>query len=131
MVNIRPVLAAAVLSCLLLPTVNVFAAPSRAALPKLKVSGNHRFLVREDGQPFFYLADTAWELLHRLNREEAAMYLHTRAQQGFTVVQAVALGELEGLTDPNPYGKIPLIDKDPAKPAITPGANPKKGHLHT
>ena len=31
-------------------------------LPRLKVSENHRFLVQEDGKPFFYLADTAWEL---------------------------------------------------------------------
>ena len=31
----------------------------------LKVSPNHRFLVRADGTPFFWLADTAWELFHR------------------------------------------------------------------
>ena len=64
-----------------------------------------------DGKPFFYLADTAWELFHRLNRKEAAEYLDTRAAQGFTVVQAVALAELDGITDPNAYGKLPLIDK--------------------
>ena len=29
---------------------------------KLKVSENHRFLQHEDGTPFFYLGDTAWEL---------------------------------------------------------------------
>ena len=40
-------------------------------LPRLKVSENQRFLVKEDGKPFFYLGDTAWELFHRLNREEA------------------------------------------------------------
>ena len=32
---------------------------------RLKVSENQRFLVHEDGTPFFYLGDTAWELLHR------------------------------------------------------------------
>lgn len=68
-------------------------------LPKLKVSPDHRFIVKDDGQPFFYLADTAWELLHRLNRQEAAEYLRTRAQQGYTV----ALAELDGITDPNAY----------------------------
>ncbi len=36
---------------------------------KLRVSENKRFLVHEDGTPFFWLGDTAWELLHRLNRE--------------------------------------------------------------
>ena len=39
---------------------------SRRPLPRLKVSDNHRFLVTEDGRPFFYLGDTAWELFHRL-----------------------------------------------------------------
>ena len=95
-----------------------------APLPKLKVSDNKRFLVTTSGAPFFYLADTAWELLHRLNRQEAVRYLDTRAAQGFNVVQAVALAELQGITDPNPYGDLPLVDKDPTKPAITPGVNP-------
>ncbi|WP_395821362.1 DUF4038 domain-containing protein [Archangium minus] len=40
-------------------------------LPKLRVSSNSRYLVKEDGSPFFYLGDTAWELFHRLNRSEA------------------------------------------------------------
>ena len=34
---------------------------------RLKVSDNQRFLVFEDGTPFFYLGDTAWELFHRLS----------------------------------------------------------------
>jgi hypothetical protein len=95
-------------------------------LPKLRVSENHRFLVQADGKPFFYLADTAWELFHRLDRKDAAEYLKTRAGQGFTVIQAVALAELEGLTEPNAYGRLPLTGKDPTRPAITPGANPAK-----
>jgi hypothetical protein len=82
----------------------------------LKVSDNQRFLVRPDGTPFFYLGDTAWELFHRLNREDADLYLADRAKKGFTVIQAVALAEFGGLTEPNPYGQLPLIDKDPAKP---------------
>ena len=60
----------------------------------LRISENRRFLVKEDGSPFFWLADTAWELFHRLNREEADYYLTKRAEQKFTVIQAVALGRL-------------------------------------
>jgi hypothetical protein len=97
---------------------------ARKTLPRIKVSDNKRFLVTEDGKPFFYLADTGWELLHRLDRKEAVQYLDKRAAQRFTAIQAVALAELDGITDPNPYGDLPLIDKDPAKPAVTPGANP-------
>jgi hypothetical protein len=95
-----------------------------APLPKLKVSDNKRFLVTEKGQPFFYLADTAWELFHRLDRKQAIQYLDTRAAQQFNVVQAVALAELQGITDPNAYGDLPLVNKDPTKPATTPGVNP-------
>lgn len=74
----------------------------------LKVSDNRRFLVTEDGQPFFWLGDTAWELFHKLNREEAELYLQTRAEQRFNVVQAVALAEFDGLDTPNAYGRKPL-----------------------
>lgn len=92
-----------------------------AELPRLKVSENGRFLVTEDGEPFFYLGDTAWELFHRLNREEADRYLEDRAEKGFTVIQAVALAELDGHTDANPYGHLPLMGLDPARPDVKDG----------
>ncbi len=82
----------------------------------LKVSSNHRFLVHADGRPFFYLGDTAWELFHRLNREEADRYLTNRAAQGFTVIQAVVLAELDGLKTPNAYGDRPFLSDDPSQP---------------
>jgi len=89
---------------------------------RLKVSDNRRFLVYEDGTPFFYLGDTAWELFHRLNREEADRYLENRAKKGFTVIQAVALAELDGINTPNAYGHRPLIGNDPTKPDVKDGA---------
>lgn len=84
--------------------------------PRLKVSDNRRFLVTADGAPFFWLGDTAWELFHRLDRDEADRYLRDRAAKGFNVIQAVALAELEGLTTPNAYGDLPLHDLDPTRP---------------
>src|SRR4051794_4614401 len=83
---------------------------------RLQVSANRRYLQFEDGTPFFYMADTAWELFHRLNREEANRYLEDRARKGFTVIQAVALSELDGLTAPNAYGAAPLIGGNPSRP---------------
>jgi hypothetical protein len=80
------------------------------------VSDNARYLVHRDGRPFFYLGDTAWELFHRLNREEADLYLQTRARQGFTAIQAVVLAELDGPDVPNSYGDLPLVDHDPRRP---------------
>jgi len=93
------------------------ASTTGAASRTLRVSDNHRHLEFEDGEPFLYLGDTAWELFHRLNREEAELYLSNRANKGFTVIQAVVLAELGGLEDPNPYGQLPLIDRDPARPS--------------
>ncbi|WP_026462906.1 glycoside hydrolase family 140 protein [Adhaeribacter aquaticus] len=87
-----------------------------SAQTNLRVSDNGRYLVYKNGKPFFYLGDTAWELFHRLNREEATTYLKNRAEKGFTAIQAVVLAEHDGLHDPNPYGQTPLINDDPAKP---------------
>jgi hypothetical protein len=85
-------------------------------LPRLKVSENKRFLVTADGQPFFWLGDTAWELFHRLTREDAEKYLKNRANLRFTVIQAVALAEFDGLGQPNAYGHTPLRNNDPTQP---------------
>ena len=82
----------------------------------LKVSPNQRHLVKADGSAFFWLGDTAWELFHRLNREQATQYLINRVEKGFTVIQAVALAELDGLNTPNPYGDKPLLNNDPTTP---------------
>lgn len=83
---------------------------------RLEVSDNSRFLVFEDGTPFFYLGDTGWELFHRLNKEETEKYLENRRSKGFTVIQAVVLAEVDGLNVPNMEGNKPLIDNDPLKP---------------
>lgn len=91
-------------------------ARAQSPLPRLKVADNKRFLVSADGKPFFWLGDTAWELFHRLSREDADKYLKNRAERRFTVVQAVVLAELDGLNVPNAYGERPLVDHDPLKP---------------
>lgn len=82
----------------------------------LQVSPNHRYLVKQDNTPFFYLADTAWELFHRLNRDEIDFYLRNRAKKGFTVIQATLLAEDNGLSVKNAEGELPLINFDPATP---------------
>ncbi len=82
----------------------------------LRVSANGRYLESSDGKPFFYLGDTAWELFHRLTRDESAFYLQNRARKGFTVIQAVVLAELGGVNTPNANGDLPLFDRDPTRP---------------
>ncbi|MEE4194964.1 MAG: DUF4038 domain-containing protein [Anaerolineae bacterium] len=85
-------------------------------MKKLKVSPNQRFLMTEDGEPFFWMGDTAWELFHRCTREQIEIYLENRRQKGFNVIQAVILAEEDGLGTPNMYGDCPLIDLDPEQP---------------
>ena len=82
----------------------------------LSVAPDGTHLRGADGAPFFYLGDTAWEMLHRLDREETRAYLSLRAAQGFNVIQTVVLAELDGLRVPNAYGEVPLVDLDPAQP---------------
>ncbi len=86
-----------------------------------KVSDDGHRLVLADGTPFFYLGDTAWELFHRLDRDQARRYLADRAAKRYTVIQAVAIAELDGHSVPNPYGHLPLTDLDPARPATVDG----------
>jgi len=82
---------------------------------RLRVSDDERHIVYSDGEPFFWLGDTAWELFHRTTREEADFYLENRAAKGFNVIQAVILAELDGLRVPNLYGETPFDGIDPTK----------------
>ncbi len=83
---------------------------------KLKVSPNGRYFVDQDGKPFFYLGDTAWLLIQRLNREELDVYLKDRAGKGFTVIQAYVIRGLEAVNsrgEKSLIGASPLIDRTP------------------
>jgi hypothetical protein len=86
-----------------------------SASQSLQVSENGRYFTKPDGSAFLWIGDTAWELFHKLNREEAKEYLANRKRKGFTIIQAVVLAENDGLRTPNPYGEVPFIDLDPTK----------------
>jgi hypothetical protein len=81
----------------------------------LRISPNGRYFVDAAGQPFFWMADTAWPLFVHYPLEIARLYLEDRARRGFTVIQAVlAWGapnpeiSLEGnLPEANPSGHLP------------------------
>ena len=87
-----------------------------AAPETVRVHADGHQLETASGKPFFYLGDTAWELIHGTTREETTYYLTTRARQGFNVIQAVVLGEMNGLNHPTPEGLRPFTDNDPARP---------------
>jgi hypothetical protein len=86
---------------------------------RLKVSPNGRYLVDQNGKPFFYLANTCWLLFQRPNHEEVDEYLTDCAAKGFTVVQAYVirgLGERHIDGRRSLLGEPPFIDRDPARP---------------
>jgi len=85
-------------------------------LPAVRVHSGGHFLETEDGRPFFWLGDTAWELIDHTTREECSYYLHTRSLQGFTVIQTVVLAEFQGITQPSALGEKPFLDEDPKRP---------------
>jgi hypothetical protein len=51
--------------------------PVKNKCPKLAVSANKRFLTG-GGKPFFWLGDTGWLLLSKLNHKETEKYLEKR-----------------------------------------------------
>ncbi len=88
---------------------------------RLEVSEDGHSLQYANGTPFFYMADTAWELIHRLDREEVATYLKLRKDQGYNVIQTVILSEFDGLNTPNAYGDKPFSGSHPKSLAIKEG----------
>jgi hypothetical protein len=89
---------------------------SKASAP-IRASPDGRFLVDEDGEPFFWLGDTGWAIFARLTRAETDDYFRDRAAKGFNLIQAVAIGgPFDGLDVPNRQGDLALIDMDLARP---------------
>ena len=56
----------------------------------IRVSRDRRHFVHEDGTPFFWMADTAWNGPLKSNEFDWKNYLVERKRQGFTSVQWVA-----------------------------------------
>lgn len=83
--------------------VNLHAAEKPWSHGALKVSDNHRYLMHEDGTPFFWLGDTGWLLPQRLDRDEAEFYLRKTADAGFNVVQ---IQVINGVPSFNRYGAM-------------------------
>ncbi|NLE14068.1 MAG: DUF4038 domain-containing protein [Clostridiales bacterium] len=77
-------------------------------MTELIQNGTGRHLASINGSTSYLIGDTAWELFSALDRDEAEHYLRTRSAQGFNMIQAVILAELDGLKAPNAYGRLPL-----------------------
>ncbi len=97
--------------------------PPTGSTGALHVSADKRYLVKNDGTPFFWLGDTAWSVFTKLTREEMITYLNAKQSQGFNVIQAVAIFPDAGPRGPNKYGDNP-INGSVANPITTIGSNP-------
>jgi hypothetical protein len=92
-------------------------------LQRLRVSSNGRFLVAEDGEPFFWLGDTAWRMIQKAtltDREQpsVAHYFAARRSQGFNVVQTVAAHDGNVI---NSAGHAAFEDGDFTRPRVVSG----------
>lgn len=102
------------------------AKPWKAHGPIQVSKENTHYLVHRDGTPFFWLADTAWEMFRRLNRNETELYLENRSQKGFNVIQAVIISEFIHMDKAtNFYGDSIFVKENPSRPAITTGNDPE------
>lgn len=99
-------------------TDNVVTEAETEAISRLKISDNQRYFITEEGEPFFWLGDTAWLLFNKLKREEADAYLEDRKEKGFNVIQVMTLHSLNAV---NAYGDTALVKENVAKPVTTPG----------
>ncbi|MES2289234.1 MAG: glycoside hydrolase family 140 protein [Pseudomonadota bacterium] len=98
------------------------ATPASTQTPELTVAPNGHYLLA-GGKPFFWLGDTAWLLLSRVDRDQTETYLQTRKRQGFNVIQVMVL-HTPKMT--SPATGPALVDGDPARPRTTPGSDPAK-----
>src|SRR5262245_44634735 len=64
--------------------VTLVSAAAQAVQP-LRVSGNDRMLVQQNGAPFFWMGDTNWRL-YKLTRNEVDEYLDNRKAKRFNVI---------------------------------------------
>ena len=79
------------------------------------------YISHADGTSFVWIGDTAWELIHRLSREEAFQYLHDRKNKEFNVIQTVGISEFHHQSPVNYYGDSLFVHNNPLRPLVTKG----------
>jgi hypothetical protein len=88
---------------------------TEAATGPIRVSQNGRYFVDAQGAPFYFLADTQWELFRRYSLSEAKLILENRKTKGFSVIMVMLTGVGRG-TNPNLDGHCPWLNDNPATP---------------
>jgi len=86
-----------------------------AASGPIRVSPNGRYFVDARGEPFYFLADTQWELFRRYSLSDAELILENSKAKGFSVVMVMLTGVGPG-AGPNLEGLTPWLQDDPTTP---------------
>jgi hypothetical protein len=112
----------AILFCSLFLILSCNEKPAVEFTARIMVSENHRYLMTENGDPFFWLGDTGWLLFSKLNREEAERYFNDRKKKGFNVIQVMVLHDV--MKAVNFYGDSAIINHRIDQPLVTDGNSP-------
>jgi len=94
----------------------------------LKMSPNNRFLVHDDGTPFFPNGQTCWEIPWDLTRSEVESYLQTLKDLKFNIIGINSFDWDQSRNAANRYGDQPFAMSggkyDPTQPLVTAGNDP-------
>ena len=83
----------------------------------LRVGPTSRYLVDQNGKPFFLAGDAAWSLFSQLSDQDADTYLAARQQSGFNLVMASVIEHKFATNAPrNIYSQAPFTGKNFATP---------------
>ena len=88
----------------------------------IRASENGRYLVDSNNEPFFYQAETPWQIFITLNEKEMAELMDIRIRQGFNVIQTMSI-----TTDSNVNGDKPFEGTDFTKPNVAYFEHIRKG----
>lgn len=86
-------------------------AQSMSISDRLAVSENGHYFIKQNGNPFFWLGETAWHIFSSLTKEEIIQFLNNRQAKGFNVFQCVVAAEF-----PTRNGELPYVNFNPSKP---------------
>jgi hypothetical protein len=86
-----------------------------SAIGPIRVSENRRYFVNQNGEPFFWLGDTQWQLCRDFPLADVEVILQDRKRKGFSVLQIMLTGVGNG-SKPNCNGDPPWLDSGPVAP---------------
>ncbi len=94
--------------------------PKLVAMEPLQVADDQRHFETTTGKPFFWLGDTGWLMLRKLDRQDTCRYLSDREKKEINVIQVMVLHSLADTT--NAYGIPAIAGSDIASPNVIPGS---------